>query len=65
MMTKPGEMKDISPEFTHAIRALRKLPDRYRLMAAYAALFWSEERLDAAERDSRKLDATNPPGRLQ
>jgi hypothetical protein len=37
--------------FYAAVRLLRALPERYRVMALHAALFWSDERLSAAEMD--------------
>ncbi len=35
--------------FYAAVRLLRALPEQYRVMALHAAMFWSEDRLNAAE----------------
>jgi hypothetical protein len=35
--------------FYSTVRLLRALPERYRVMALHAAMFWSDDRLNAAE----------------
>lgn len=54
-MSGPAELPN---EFFHAVHALRRLPQRYRLMAVYAADWWSEEKLETAEANG------DLPGRL-
>lgn len=41
----------MTPAFYAAVRLLRALPEQYRVMAPHAALFWSDDRLNAAEMD--------------
>jgi hypothetical protein len=37
------------PPFHFVVRMLRTMPGQYRTMALHAALFWSDDRLAAAE----------------
>jgi hypothetical protein len=49
--------KSKAPDFHHVARLLRQMEPRFQLMALYAAQFWSDERLEGAER------AGDVPGR--
>jgi hypothetical protein len=40
-----------SREFCDVVRALRKMHEQYRHMALFAATFWSDKRLEQAERN--------------
>jgi hypothetical protein len=53
------------PDFYSTVRALRRLSQDHALMALYAALQWSDERLDDAETrgDMPGNDAVLPPAR--
>jgi hypothetical protein len=44
-------MSDETPNFHFVVRLLRAMPARNRLLAVYAAEYWSDDRLDDAERD--------------
>jgi hypothetical protein len=47
--------------FYAAVRLLRALPERYRVMALHAAMFWPDDRLNAAEDNG---DLPGHPGEL-
>jgi hypothetical protein len=52
-------MADESPNFHHVVRLLRAMGPRYAMLAVYAAQFWSDEKLDDAEREG---DLPGRPG---
>jgi hypothetical protein len=54
--------KSKTPDFHYVVRQLRAIPERYRILALYAATYWSDEKLDQAERDG---DLPGRPGEIK
>ena len=50
----------MTPEFCHAVRMLRALPEPYRVMVLHAALNWSDERLYAEEMQNYLCEPGGP-----